>query len=69
MSNCKIKVIHNKSPDFGKVDFLCDEPICPTLDKFPLVRDNMNVYHCTAIIGRNWCYDNGIGYGCRTIDQ
>jgi type IV secretory pathway VirB4 component len=52
MSDYKIKVIKNASPDVGKIDFLCDEKICPTLDKWPMIRDHLNKYNTTAIIGR-----------------
>lgn len=48
----KIKIIQNEAPNFGKVDFLCDEKICPKLDQWPMIRDHMNTYNTTAIIGR-----------------
>jgi ABC-type dipeptide/oligopeptide/nickel transport system ATPase component len=48
----KIKIIENNAPNFGKVEFLCDEKICPSLDKYPLIRDHLNKYNTTAIIGR-----------------
>lgn len=51
-NNYKIKMIQNQCPDFGKVDFLCDEKICKSLDKYPMIRDHMNTYNTTAIIGR-----------------
>jgi ABC-type dipeptide/oligopeptide/nickel transport system ATPase component len=50
--NYKIKLIKNEAPNLGKVDFLCDEKICKSLDKWPLIRDHMNKYNTTAIIGR-----------------
>lgn len=45
----KIQIIENDAPDFGKVQFLCDEK---KLDQWPLIRDHMNKYNTTAIIGR-----------------
>ena len=53
MSNdYKINIIKNEAPNFGKVDFLCDEKICSSLDKWPMIRDHMNKYNTTAVIGR-----------------
>ncbi len=48
----KIKIIENEKPNIQKINFLCDEKICDKLDKFPMVRDNLNMYNTTVIIGR-----------------
>lgn len=48
----KIKVIENEKPNIEKVKFACDEKICESLDKYPLVKDNLNAYNTTLIIGR-----------------
>lgn len=48
----KIKIIENEKPNIQKINFACDEKICPKLDQFPLVRDNLNGYNTTVIIGR-----------------
>lgn len=48
----KIKIIENEKPNIQKIKFACDEKICPKLDQFPLVRDNLNGYNTTVIIGR-----------------
>ncbi len=34
----KIKIIENEKPNIQKINFACDEKICPKLDQFPLVR-------------------------------
>lgn len=48
----KIQLLKNKHPDIEKIDFSCDEPICSSLDKWPMVRDNLNRYNTTVICGR-----------------
>jgi DNA replication protein DnaC len=48
----KIKIIENEKPNIQKINFACDEKICEKLDKFPMVRDNLNQYNTTVIIGR-----------------
>lgn len=48
----KIKILENEKPNIQKINFACDEKICPSLDKFPLVRDNLNFYNTTVLIGR-----------------
>jgi hypothetical protein len=48
----KIKIVENEKPHLQKINFACDEKICETLDKFPMVRDNLNFYNTTLIIGR-----------------
>ncbi len=47
----KIKVIENKKPEVEKVHFVCDEKISDKLDAFPMVRDNLNHYNTTLLIG------------------
>jgi uridine kinase len=48
----KLKLIELEKPDVEKVKFTCDEKLCPSLDKYPMVRDNLNTFKTTAIIGR-----------------
>ena len=48
----KIKIVANKKPNLQKINFACDEKLCEKLDKFPMVRDNLNFYNTTLIIGR-----------------
>ena len=48
----KIKIIENEKPNIQKINFACDEKICEKLDKFPMVRDNLNYYNTTVIVGR-----------------
>lgn len=48
----KIKIIENEKPNIQKIKFACDEKICSKLDKFPLVRDNLNMYNTTVLVGR-----------------
>lgn len=48
----KIKIIENEKPDVEKVNFLCDEKISEKLDEFPMVRDNLNCYNTTLLVGR-----------------
>lgn len=48
----KIKIIENEKPNIHKIKFACDEKICEKLDKYPMVRDNLNFYNTTVIIGR-----------------
>jgi hypothetical protein len=47
-----IKVVENEKPKIDKVNFGCDEKICPKLDEYPLVRDNLNFYNTTVFLGR-----------------
>lgn len=47
-----IKLLKNKKPEIEKVAFLCDEKICPSLDQWPMVRDNLNKYNTTVLCGR-----------------
>jgi hypothetical protein len=47
-----IKLIENKKPDIKKIEFGCDEKINPNLDMYPLVRDNLNFYNTTVMLGR-----------------
>lgn len=48
----KIKIIENEKPELKKINFSCDEKICPKLDEYPMIRDNLNTYNTTLIIGR-----------------
>jgi Cdc6-like AAA superfamily ATPase len=48
----KIKLIELEKPNVEKISFNCDEKICPSLDKFPMVRDNLNTFKTTVILGR-----------------
>jgi hypothetical protein len=48
----KIKIVENQKPDIQKINFACDEKICNKLEKFPMVRDNLNFYNTTLIVGR-----------------
>jgi uridine kinase len=48
----KFELIENNKPDLDKINFSCDEKLCPKLDKYPMIRDNLNKYNTTAIIGR-----------------
>lgn len=48
----KIKIVENEKPELQKIKFNCDEKICDKLDEFPMIRDNLNTYNTTLIIGR-----------------
>lgn len=48
----KIKLIELEKPNVEKISFNCDEKICPSLDKYPMVRDNLNTFKTTVILGR-----------------
>lgn len=48
----KIKIVENEKPNIQKINFACDEKICESLDKYPLIRDNLNMYNTTVLIGR-----------------
>jgi len=48
----KIKIIENEKPNIQKINFACDEKICEKLDKYPMVRDNLNTFKTTVILGR-----------------
>jgi uridine kinase len=48
----KIKLIECEKPNIDPIKFTCDEKLCPSLDKYPMVRDNLNTFRTTAIIGR-----------------
>lgn len=48
----KIKLIENEKPKLKKIDFSCDEKICEKLDEFPMIRDNLNSYNTTVLLGR-----------------
>ena len=48
----KIKLIELEKPNVEKISFNCDEKICPSLDKYPMVRDNLNTFKSTIILGR-----------------
>ena len=48
----KIKIVENEKPDLQKIKFNCDEKICDKLDEYPMIRDNLNTYNTTLIIGR-----------------
>lgn len=48
----KIKLIELEKPNVEKISFNCDEKLCPSLDKFPMVRDNLNTFKTTVILGR-----------------
>lgn len=47
-----IKVIENEKPKIDKIGFACDEKICEKLDKYPLVKDNLNFSNTTVFLGR-----------------
>jgi DNA replication protein DnaC len=48
----KIKLIELEKPNVEKISFNCDEKICDSLDKYPMVRDNLNTFKTTVILGR-----------------
>ncbi len=48
----KIKIVENEKPELQKIKFNCDEKICDKLDEYPMIRDNLNTYNTTLIIGR-----------------
>lgn len=48
----KIKILENEKPNLQKINFACDEKICEKLDKFPMIRDNLNFYNTTLFVGR-----------------
>ncbi len=48
----KIKLIELEKPNVEKIAFNCDEKLCPSLDKYPMVRDNLNTFKTTVILGR-----------------
>ena len=48
----KIKLIELEKPNVEKVVFNCDEKLCDSLDKFPMVRDNLNTFKTSVILGR-----------------
>jgi energy-coupling factor transporter ATP-binding protein EcfA2 len=48
----KIKLIELEKPNVEKVAFNCDEKLCDSLDKFPMVRDNLNTFKTSVILGR-----------------
>ncbi len=48
----RIELIKNNKPKLDKIKFSCDEKICEKLDQYEMVRDNLNFYNTTAIIGR-----------------
>jgi hypothetical protein len=47
-----IKLVENEKPKIDKINFSCDEKICPKLDDYPMVRDNLNFYNTTVLLGR-----------------
>lgn len=48
----KIKLIELEKPNVEKISFNCDEKLCSSLDKYPMVRDNLNTFKTTVILGR-----------------
>jgi len=48
----RIQLIKNNKPKLDKIKFSCDEKICEKLDQYEMVRDNLNFYNTTTIIGR-----------------
>jgi DNA replication protein DnaC len=48
----KIKLIELEKPNVEKISFNCDEKLCASLDKYPMVRDNLNTFKTTVILGR-----------------
>lgn len=48
----KIKLIELEKPNVEKISFNCDEKLCLSLDKYPMVRDNLNTFKTTVILGR-----------------
>jgi GTPase SAR1 family protein len=48
----KLQLIELDKPKVDKIDFNCDDKLCEKLDKFPMVRDNLNTYKTSVIIGR-----------------
>jgi uridine kinase len=48
----KLKLIDGEKPNIEKVSFNCDQKICDSLDKYPMVKENLNTFRTTAIIGR-----------------
>ena len=47
-----IQLIKNNKPHLDRIEFKCDEKICPSLDQYEMIRDNLNFYNTTCIIGR-----------------
>jgi hypothetical protein len=52
MSDYKISLIKNNAPEIEKIAFKCDGEICPSLNQYPMIRDQLNMYNTTCIIGR-----------------
>lgn len=48
----KIKLIELEKPNVEKIHFNCDEKLCEKLDKYPMVRDNLNTFKTSVILGR-----------------
>lgn len=48
----KITLLELEKPKVDKIDFNCDNKLCEKLDKYPMVRDNLNTFRTTVLIGR-----------------
>jgi hypothetical protein len=48
----KLKLLKNNKPIIEKIKFTCDENICDSLIKFPMINDNLNKYNTTILCGR-----------------
>jgi len=48
----RLKLIELEKPNVEKIAFNCDEKLCLSLDKYPMVRDNLNTFKTTVILGR-----------------
>lgn len=47
----KIEIKKNNCPNFGKVNFACDKELSSKLNQYEMVRDHMNKYNTTLLIG------------------
>lgn len=47
----KIEIKKNNCPNLGKVNFACDKELSSKLNQYEMVRDHMNKYNTTLLIG------------------
>lgn len=47
----KIEIKKNNCPNLGKVNFACDKELSRKLNQYEMVRDHMNKYNTTLLIG------------------
>lgn len=48
----KLRLVELEKPNIERVHFNCDQKLCESLDRFPMVRDNLNAFRTTVILGR-----------------